>query len=289
MKRFLPTLFALTLFFQLKASVVAYWRFESGGFLADSTGKGNNLTQVGNVSQSNLPGTGNGSAFLNPVPKTGAANGSTLEFDDNTVSGFTATDSSSFDGIAANGTFTLEAFINTGNSASSEYIVNQYDSSLGGSSQRSFSFQTNSQDGLSLFLGRGDLEYFGFHKSADNIFTANRDYYVAVSYDVSSNSSTFYWQDLSGSGSLQSASGSYDQSSGSAWDGSLGNPTLDVTVGHRNGSSQVWDAGGFLDELRISDTVLSQGDLLVSIPEPSSLMLMLTAYAGLSLFLRRRR
>ncbi len=273
------------------AGTVGYWRFESGAFLQDSSGNGNGLTEVGNVSQVSLPGTGNGSGFPTTIPQTGASNGSSLSFDDSTVSGFTAVDSTSLDTISANGTFTLEAYISTGSSSASEYIVNQYDSSLGGSSERSFSFQTNAENGLSIFLGRSDLQYMGFHKSTDNLFVNNRDYYVAVTYDVSINTSTFYWQDLSPNpavAGLQSETGSYT-TGGAGYDGTLGNPnSVPLTIGHRNGSSQTWDSGGLMDEVRISNTVLGQNDLLVSIPEPSTLMLSVLALAG-GFFAARRR
>jgi hypothetical protein len=120
--------------------------------------------------------------------------------------------------------------------------------------------------------------------TANNIISFNRDYYVAVSFDIATDDAIFYWQDLTGAGTLQS------QTVSLAVDAtSLGDPTLDFTIGYSAGSDKRWDAGGFIDSVRLSDSVLSQSELLVSVPEPSTIALMFGAAAGLFVMVRRRR
>jgi hypothetical protein len=51
----------------VSAQTVGYWRFESGGFLDDSSGNGHHLTaNTGSASQVAAPAN-----FLNPVPPVG--------------------------------------------------------------------------------------------------------------------------------------------------------------------------------------------------------------------------
>lgn len=57
----------------VSAATVGYWRFENDpGYLQDSSGNGHTIT--GLTGQTAIPGAGDGSAFLNPVPQTFAAN-----------------------------------------------------------------------------------------------------------------------------------------------------------------------------------------------------------------------
>lgn len=273
------------------AAVVGHWRFESCSFLSDSSGNGNTLTSSGTVSQTVIPDMGNGSAFPNPVPQTGTTNGTMTGFGGSSAAGFDAADSTSINQISAKGTFTLEAFVNagTGTTASGDadarYIVGQYNSSA---SARSFSFQMNTQNGMSVFLGRDDLAFAGTLKSSNSFFENNKDYYVAVSYDVGANTGTFYWQNLTDSGTLQSEAANFT-AGGSGYNGTLGNPNIDLTVGYRQDSNKFWQNNGFLDEVRVSDTVLGESDLLVSIPEPSSLVLILVGASCWVLVCRKRR
>ncbi|MGC9452668.1 MAG: PEP-CTERM sorting domain-containing protein [Oceanipulchritudo sp.] len=286
MKSLSVTLISSLLFaFSSQASVVGYWEFEDGAFLDDSSGNGNTLTNVGSMAQVAIPGSGNGSAFPTTIPQTGASNGSIADFTATSgVSGFSDADNASYGSIATSGAFTIEAFINSGSGGGSpedsRYIAAQYDS---GSSQRSWGFQVNQFDGMTVFLG--DMATFWESPdTADGILSLNTDYYVAVSFDIATDDAIFYWQNLTGAGTLQS------QTVSLAVDAtSLGDPTLDFTIGHSAGSTKRWDAGGFIDSVRLSNTALSESELLVSVPEPSIVALMLGAAAGLFVMLRRRR
>lgn len=286
MKTLSVTLISSLLFaFSSQAAVIGYWQFEDGAFLDDSSANGNTLTNVGSMAQVAIPGSGNGSDFPTTIPQTGASNGRIADFTATSgVSGFSDADNASYGSIAASGAFTIEAFINSGSGGGppedSRYIAAQYDS---GSSQRSWGFQVNQDDGLTLFLG--DMgTFWESPDSANNIIDLNKDYYVAATFDIATDDAIFYWQNLTDGGTLQS------QTVSLAVDATaLGDPTLDFTIGHSAGSTKRWDAGGFIDNVRLSDTVLTSGDLLVSVPEPSTVALVLGGLAGLFVMVRRRR
>jgi len=265
------------------AGVVGYWRFENGALLDDSSGNANSLTNVGGMTGVALPGSGNGSDISNPIPQNGAANGQLAQFTGG-VSGFSAADSSSFGQIAAKNTFTLEAYFNAGTISDvspfdSRYIVSQYNSGAG---QRSFSWQINTNEGLSLFLGETGGSFAGSLVSTTGLIQSNKDYYVAVTYNSTTDTGTYYWQNLTDGGPLQSEVVSV----GSTF--SLHDSTELVQIGYRAGSSKEWNSGALIDEVRISDRVLGENELLVSIPEPSSLMLSVLALAGGFFSVRRR-
>jgi hypothetical protein len=270
--------------FSSQAAVVGHWQFEDGAFLDDSSGNGNTLTNVGGMAQVAIPGSGNGSAFLTTIPQTGDSNGSIADFTATTgVSGFSVADNASIDTIAASGAITIEAFINSGSGGGApedaRYIAAQYDSSI---DQRSFGFQVNGDEGLTLFLG--DLgTFWESPDTANSIISFNTDYYVAVTFDVATDDAIFYWQDLTNDGSLQTQTVSLSVDATS-----LGNSTLDLTLGYSAGSDKRWDNGGFIDQVRISNEALAVADLLVSVPEPSTFALF-AGFLGLGLVMIRRR
>jgi hypothetical protein len=124
--------------------------------------------------------------------------------------------------------------------------------------------------------------------TANNIISFNRDYYVAVSFDIATDDAIFYWQDLTDGGTLQTQTVNlvtvFNKDATA-----LGDPTLDFTIGYSAGSDKRWDAGGFIDSVRLSNTALSESELLISVPEPSTVALMLGGLAGLFVMVRRRR
>ena len=86
----------------------------------------------------------------------------------------------------------------------------------------------------------------------------NKDYYVAASFDPTDQASglTFYVQDLTASGTLQSTSVGHSVDS-------LYDSTARLYVGtYNNDSSRRWK--GLIDEVRFSDEVLPESRLLVS-------------------------
>jgi hypothetical protein len=275
--------------FSSQAAVVGHWQFEDGAFLDDSSGNGNTLTNVGGMAQVAIPGSGNGSDFPTTIPQTGATNGRIADFTATSgVSGFSDADNASYGSIATSGAFTIEAFINSGSGGGApedaRYIAAQYDS---GSSQRSWGFQVNGDEGLTLLLG--DMgTFWESPDTANNIISFNTDYYVAVSFDIATDDAIFYWQDLTNGGTLQTQTVNL-VTAYSVNATSLGDPTLDFTIGYSAGSDKRWDAGGVIDSVRLSNTALSESELLIAVPEPSTVALALGALAGVLVMARRRR
>lgn len=278
-------LIAATVATTASAGTVAYYRFEAGGFLADSSGNANTLTNLESTAQVALPATGNASDFPSIIPQTGATNGSVADFTGTSgVSGFSASDSASFGTIATNGKVSVEAFINSGTPGASpedaRYIAGQYKSSTG---ERSWALQVNGSNGLTALLGDGGT-FWESPDTDDNVIEDNKDYYVGFTFDVATDDAIFYWQNLTDGGELQSQTIALSVDATS-----LGNVGLDVGIGNNvAGSTKRWTAnGGFIDEVRISNEVLSETELLVSVPEPGSLALL--GVGGLMMIRRRQR
>jgi MYXO-CTERM domain-containing protein len=272
---FLPALSA-------HGTVLAYYRFEDGAFLADSSGGGHDLSQSGTLSQLAIPATGNGSDFSNPIPQTAALNGHLVNNGATGTGHFTASDSTGWlNSIAANDTFTLEALVNLqGTYSETVYIVSQWTATTG---NRSFAFGVNSSEQLSLTVSTTGANGLTFGSNSSFQLDLNTDYYVAVSFDASNVDSglTFYIKNLSVEGSALVSQTFLHNA------GSVNNSGASLFVGTYN-SDVDRRFNGYFDEVRISDTVLGESELLISVPEPGAGLLALAAlgaFAGL----RRRR
>lgn len=256
-----------------QAATTGYWRFEtSPGFLADSSGNGRTLTAVPNAAQVTLPGSGNGSTFPDPIPLTGSPNDSAATFD-GTSDRLTTPDSAAF----TDTTFTLEAFFSAPSLNSSNKSIAGHWTSTG--NQRSY------------LIAVGTTNFLAFLFSADGIATttvtstflvgANTDYYAAATVnlaDTSANGITFYLQNLTAGGALQS--------NGQAHAGTtLFDSTTTFAIGSTSQPSSEFT--GLIDEVRMSDTKLAASELLIA-PEPGSAAL-LGRGAGLLGLWRRRR
>ncbi len=253
-----------------QAATIGYWRFEdSPGFLSDSSANANTLTNNSSVSQVASP-------FDNPVPQNGFANLDAASFSGSNY--FSTAYQSSFNVGSA---FTIEAYIRADDVSGTRVIAGQYDSEGATSGQRSWFFGVNSGQ-LRLSLSSGS-ENIATNSAFASALTTGTHYYVAAAYDEGA--VTFYLQDLSGNSLLSNT-----QTNSLT---SVNNVTSDFTIGavinasSTGGTTQAF-FGGTIDEVRFSNTTLSQSELLV-IPEPSSIMLVVTAaLAGLIVFRRRR-
>ena len=252
-----------------QAAAVGYWRFEGNdtGYLQDSSTYDNDLTANGDVARCSLP-----SNFDNPIPQTGATNTQAASLD-GAGDYYSCADQTEF----AVTDFTIEAYINVDSAAGTGYIASQY---LTTGDQRSW--------GMYYDLGSGTLRA-GF--SEDGTFanfsgawsgiaiTRGTDYFVAMSLDLSDKTSgvKFYVKNLS-TDTWATATKSHTLDS-------LHNSTANLNIGsYNNGTGAPFN--GVVDEVRFSNTILGQNDLLASVPEPATMTLLLL---GLPLALRRRR
>lgn len=266
----LPSLLALTLMTSsLQSAVISYHRFgnnpdDPGSLTAATTGA--NLTNA-NVSAITLPGSGAGSDFSNPID--GLTNTRAAQFD---AAGDRLTGVSGALGLGSD--FTIESLAHlTSYSTSTRIIASQWVTT---GNQRSWSFGVGTDERLRLTLS-GDGSTSTVFDSGMT-FSLNTDYYVAAVFN--SGTVTFYLQNLTSGGALQSANVSPGGAPTSAF-----NSTGSFQIGNFNdgtNENQVWL--GLLDEVRLSDTALTAEQLLV--PEPGVVTLLIGA--GLVLLMRRR-
>jgi len=237
---------------EIVGDTAVYYRFEdSPGFTNDSSGngfEGEPFFDLDNTSvvQTNIPASGRGSAFPYPVPQTSAAN-SDAAYMDATSDRFD-TGNSFVDVIETN--FTAEAFINPSAVGSRGVIVGMWDD---GADERSFMFSVESSD-LTLFLSEsgGDNQ----SDSAGFTIAADKDYFVAVSYDQVDqvNGIVFYATNLTDGGALQVSTASHSIVTLHQDD----RLTVGAVASGANGYV------GFLDEVRLSTRVLAYSEMLIS-------------------------
>ncbi|NQT94485.1 MAG: LamG domain-containing protein [Lentisphaerae bacterium] len=223
-----------------------YYRFEdSPGFTSDSSGHAWFDLDNTSVVQTNIPASGRGSAFPNPVPQTGAANSDAADF---TTGDLFDTGNTSV--IIVESNFTAEAFINPTEVVSRGNIVSMWDHTVG---ERSLMFSVEANS-LSLFLSETGSD--GPNDSAGFSILANKDYFVAVTFDQTdqANGIVFYATNLTDGGALQVSTASHSIVSLNTDD----RLTLGATAGGGN------DFLGFMDEVRLSRRVLSYSEMLIS-------------------------
>lgn len=259
------------------AAAVADWKFEPGSFLTDSS-DGNNLTRTGSVDQVSYPSSGRGTSF--PAGHTaGAEFNSTGEYLGATLTPLT-------------GNFTVEAFINHDSNTQLENLGHHWGALIAGAFSGSninagaWSFETR-LDGLfntvpgELLIG---LNGPGGSVAIDSniVVLTGKDYYVAASVTLgSSGQVTFYAQNLTDAGPLQSSTRSFNRPSlnsfGTVWIGET-----------PDGFNFLFD--GVIDEVRLSNAALTSSELLINaIPVPAGLPLLVSALVALSCYGRRRR
>ena len=252
----------------LKAAVIGYWRFESGDFLGDSGANGLTLTNGAGgaaASQVALPGSGNGSLY--PTTVGGSPNGSAASFAGGQI--LKTADSP----LLTTTTFTIEAFITVASIGATQAIAGQLADATG--SNRAYLFAISG-------TGLLQLNYGATAVASALAVSLNTDYYVAVTVnmaDLTTGGITFYTKNLStGVESFQGL-------------GHAGTTITNSTAGFSIGSTSTPSSpfNGLIDEVRLSNTKLNPGDLLIplSVPEPAS-MAVLAIGAGLAAMRRRR-
>jgi hypothetical protein len=251
------------------AATIHYWQFEnSPGFLNDSVG-GATLTAGVGVTQKAIPDGTRGAAF--PIP------GSAGDFP-GTISGYLKTTLPS--GLTSS--FTVEAFVRP-DARAGLYgdLIAGTTSDISTPSLSGWIFQVR-LDGfggsapgeLGISLNQGAA--FDFVRSGF-VLSPGVDYYVAAAVDIPGGKVTFYRKDLTAGGPLQSFVGTHSRTALNA------NTAMHIGAV----TSAVFDFGfdGLIDEVRLSNTALGSGELLL-VPEPSSAALL---GLGLLVLARQRR
>ncbi|AHF93983.1 hypothetical protein OPIT5_02070 [Opitutaceae bacterium TAV5] len=273
------------------ADTIGYWRFEEGKVTADSSG--NNLTlsllgssyggsSFGYAIDRNDPGSP-GYAF--PASIDGNANAGALK---KTGRGYYygVNDSPAF---TLTNAITVEAFVNRAD-ATAATIASRRGNTAGGTSwsflvgsSGTLLFQYQSQQGGAWGSTSSTWESLDSGLS----ITAGHDYYVAFAMDLldkTSAGATFYVQDLTAGTGMQTASVAHSFTT-------IGNTNQRFTIGDTStqGTGDAWN--GAIDEVRLSNSRLGQGELLISqIPEPAAVSALVGAgvlAAGIAM--RRRR
>jgi hypothetical protein len=234
------------------AETLHYWPFEnSSGFLVDSVGTAD---LAGSAQQTQLPQVGPGSTFPDYLSVSfGGFNDDVADFSGGSLRNI---------GIAPmTGDFTVEAFIhmdadagefgdcivcvlaalNDWPSESWAFLV-RYDGAFGTQPRELL---------LSLYEGNNrEALPSGF------VLDVGVDYYVAAAVDLAGETVTFWVQDLTHGGPLQSSVRTHSRSAL--------NPISQLTIGNDGTWHPAFAWDGLIDEVRISDAVLREDELLVS-------------------------
>ncbi|MFA9480077.1 PEP-CTERM sorting domain-containing protein [Phycisphaerales bacterium AB-hyl4] len=266
----------------VNASTLHYWSWEgedgtppqSGGipgtgtWWQDKEGSGNmNWQTDGGVERLELPESGPGSAFPNPIPLTGETNTHGVDASE----GYIRT--SNLETFNRN-SFTFETYFNAMSTAGFTRFFDISTSTV--------QSQGGVRDGMlaaRVYNDDGSFNSEHTNISSSLAVEADKDYYVAIAISTGENAEDrfvdFYLQNLTDGGSLQ-------HERVAIWDGF-------TSLYHRNGgiSMRVGRDNNFqaLGDIRYSDGVLDQSELMI-IPEPGSVGLLL---GGLALTLTGRR
>ncbi|MGE9266450.1 MAG: LamG domain-containing protein [Verrucomicrobiales bacterium] len=265
-KQVVGSLFSVLCVGSTQAAVVGHWRFEGDTNTAFRTDEinGGVLAQSGAPAQMDLAVSGATSAFPNPVPATGALNEHYAAFSGSNH--FAASDRASY---AVGSAMTVEYFFNASSVSAGNTLASHWDTA--GSNR---AWISAIRDGNLRFATSADGSA-GIAQSSSLVVSTGVDYYAAAVYDAGS--VTFYLQDLTNGGALQSETVT-------GYHSSLNDAGTSFRIGAYNpGGSDRFT--GAIDEVRFSNTALSVSELMI-VPEPGVSVLTL---AGLVLLGRRRR
>ncbi|MEM8875986.1 MAG: LamG-like jellyroll fold domain-containing protein [Planctomycetota bacterium] len=254
--------------FAVNAEPIHYYRAEAGAVAEDSVGQAP-LTAAPDVAQG-------GSDFDNPVPQTGTSNHQAFAAPASTAE---------LPGVVTGGQgLSLEAYVQIEAFAAKtqQTLIAQW-----GSDREDQVFRLNVQsagngalgaavDGDSYrlalvhnqrFEGQGGSDIVNSNSDPvganpdDIALRAGRSYYVAVVFDNQSDTVTYFAKDLTQGGELRKKT--VPRSFGNWEDAADGTEALaPLTLGQTADGDQPF--GGLFDEVRISNSVLTESDLLVT-------------------------
>ncbi len=256
------------------ADTVAYWRFEEGNFLTDSSGNGHHLAS-GAATSYVLPASGPGASFLDPIPQTGDSNGLAMQRSASDSSYLAAAYHADF----ASNAFTIEAMVNVTSRTASGFLAGRWNGT-----NSTYAIQLGAAGEVNLIL----------RNAANSTVTVasgfaldlNTDYYLAVAVDLTAataaeRSATFYLQNLTANGPLSPPATKTGIEVSAVRDPSSTGFAIGAQFTGGNGAA--W--AGVVDEVRYSSVALSR-DALLAVPEPGSVALL--GFGSLLLWKRRR-
>lgn len=245
-------------------NIVGYWRFEdSPGFLKDSGPMGLTLSRThANWPQAATPG------LVAHVPLTRDDSWQHADFGTDQLGWFTTPAPTA--GNYVSGDFTIEAFVRqTAINTNTVYIFCQWNAST---SERSFSFfvgdgGTYAQGELCLSLSPNGVNSVVVQSDWENMLVPDKDYYVAVSFDESDQTSgvTFYYRNLTDNGPLLSKKVGHSISR-------LFDSIAPLKLGTLDVSKRCWP--GRMDEVRLACAVLPEEQLLGTTPPPAGTLIL---------------
>jgi hypothetical protein len=273
-----------------QAATIGYWRFEQGAFLSDSSGNGLTLTNNSStvITQTARPISGPASSFPATIPQNSLSNGHIASFGPGrTADSGTTSDTLSVADPATFIDLTIEAFFHqTFRSTTAQYIAGHWAST---GNQRSWALGINGTNAITgvaannlFFILSSDGSSSTLVDSGISILE-DKDYYVAARFDgqnptSSASIASFYVKNLTDNTAVQTASFNLSF-------GTLHNTDGAFTIGGQALTTQNRDFIGYIDEVRLSSSVVPDSQLLI-VPEPGALALL---GMGGALFLRRRR
>lgn len=266
------------------ATTMAYWRMgdDDNNPLLDSSGNGHNFYAAAYTAYP-LPASGRGSTFPSPIPQNDLTNEHAVSLDG----------SSGGDRMVANNfmdsslDFSVEGFINLGaTNTRTQYIISKSNSA---GNNRGWAIGVAASTGTGT-AGPNELFFIASANGSSAVvvplglqLTVSNDYYFGMSYNnaTSTNDIVFYYEDLTGAGSLQTNI----VSSGVV---TLNNPAIDLEVGATNSDQNNYN--GLVDELRISSGLITESELLVVTPIPEPTAISMIAMVGLvGILIKRKR
>jgi hypothetical protein len=228
-----------------------YWRFEQDGrFLVDSAG---DADLTGSAQPALLPESGRGGTFPGYLTApNGGANAAAADFEANALT-------TTVDPLV--GDFTVEAFVHL------DTLVDQFGKVIVGTTTDLRYAATSGWSLETRVDGYGDTEPGELVLVLSNgaafevvgsglILTTGVDYYVAAAFDLDGGFVTYYVQDLTNGGALESSAVVHTI-------GNL-NPVGALAIGDDGTGFPYFNLDGLIDEVRISAGVLSDDQLLIN-------------------------